>query len=113
MCEDMKKAEVKPDEDLAYAVETLEQITDEWFEQQQRGGFENTTATFRKKRVSDRDVLKTFKNTMYKRRWFDNISERFRLFILNLPKWLMKKIWNILVRSIEFMQKVERYKNKA
>ncbi len=103
----MKKAEVKPDEDLAHAVETLEQITDEWFEQQ-RDGFKNTSVTSRKKRTSDCDVLKTFKNTMYKRRWFDNILERFRLFILNLPKWLMKKIWNILVRSIEFIQKVER-----
>ena len=96
----MKKAEVKPDEDLAHAVETLEQITDEWFEQQ-RDGFKNTSVSPQKKRTSDCDALKTFKNTMYKRRWFDNILERFRLFILNLPKWLMKKIWNILLREMK------------
>jgi len=110
--EDMKKAEVKPDEELTRAVKTLEQITDEWIEQQ-AGRFENTIATFHKKRISDCDVLKTFKNTMYKRRRFDNILEKFRLFILNIPESLMKKIWNILVCSIEFMQKVERYRDKA
>jgi hypothetical protein len=41
----MKKAEVKPDEELAIAAETLDQITDEWIEQQ-KSRFENTT-TFR------------------------------------------------------------------
>ena len=105
----MKKAEVKPDEELAQAVETLEQITNEWLVQQ-RSRFENTTPTFRKKRISDCYVLKSFKNTMCKRRRFDETLDRFRLYILTIAESFLKKIWkNIIVRSIEFMLKVEKY----
>lgn len=105
----MKKAEVKPDEELAHAVETLEQITNEWLVQQ-RSRFENTTPTFRKKRISDCYVLKSFKNTMCKRRRFDETLDRFRLYILTIAESFLKKIWkNIIVRSIEFMLKVEKY----
>ncbi len=120
--EDMKKAEVKPDEvkpdeELAHAVESLEQITnaiDEWIEQQ-RGRFENTTATFRKKWISDwfSDfyVLKFFKDKKNGRR-FDDIVDTFRLYIPNIAESL-KEIWNNFVRSVKFMQKVERDKDRA
>ncbi len=107
----MKKAEVKPEEELAHAVETLEQIADEWIEKQ-RSRFENTTAKFSKKRISYCNVLKLFKNAMYKKRRFGDILDRFRLYIPNITE-LLKKMWNDFVRSIEFMLKIERYENKA
>lgn len=105
----MKKAEVKPDEELANAVETLEQITNEWLEQQ-RSRFENTTPTLQEKRIPDCYVLRSFKNTMCKRRRFDETLYGFHLYILTIAKSLPKKIWkHIIVRSIEFMLKVEKY----
>ena len=111
----MKKAEVKPDEELDHAAETLDQITDEWIEQQ-RSRFENTTTTFWKKWISDwfSDfyVLKFFKDKMYKRR-FDDLVDTFLLYIPNIAKSL-KEIWNNFVRSVRFMQKkVERDKDRA
>jgi len=115
--EDMKKAEVKPDEELAFAVESLVQITDgleEWIEQQ-RGRFAHTTAAFRKKWISDwfSDfyVLKFFKDKKNGRR-FDDIVDTFRLYIPNIAESL-KEIWNNFVRSVKFMQKVERDKVRA
>ena len=57
--EDMKKAEVKPDEELADAVETLEQITDEWLKQQSIK-FEKPKQTSPKKRISDCYVINIF-----------------------------------------------------
>ena len=105
----MKKAEVKPDEELANAVETLGQITDEWLEQQ-RFRFVNTNQTSHKKRISDCYIINRFKNTMCKRRRFDETLYGFHLYILTIAKSLPKKIWkHIIVRSIEFMLKVEKY----
>ena len=115
--EDMKKAEVKPDEELALAIESLEQITyaiDEWIEQQ-RGRFAHTTTAFRKKWISDwfSDfyILKFFKDKKNGRR-FDDIVDTFRLYIPNIAESL-KEIWNNFVRSVKFMQKVERDKVRA
>lgn len=103
----MNKAEVKPEEELTHTVETLEQIADEWLEKQ-RSRSENTTAKFSKKRISDCNVLTLFKNTMYKKRRFGDILDRFRLYIPNIAE-LLKKMWNDFVRSIESMLKIERY----
>jgi len=115
--EDMKEAEVQPDEELAFAVESLERITnaiDEWIEQQS-GRFAHTTAAFRKKWISDwfSDfyILKFFKDKKNGRR-FDDIVDTFRLYIPNIAESL-KEIWNNFVRSVKFMQKVERDKVRA
>jgi len=111
--EDMKKAEVKSDEESANAAETLDQITDEWIEQQ-KSRFENTT-TFRKRQISDwfSDfyILKFFKDKMYKKR-FDDILNTFRLYIPNIAESL-KERWNSFVSSVRFLQKGERDKDKA
>jgi hypothetical protein len=103
----MKKAEVKSEEESANAIETLEQIANEWIEKQ-RSRSENTTATLSKKRISDCNVLTSFKNTMYKKRRFGDILDRFRLYIPNMAE-LLKKMWNDFVRSVESMLKIERY----
>ena len=106
----MKKAEVKPEEESANAVKTLEQIAEEWIEKQ-RGRSKNTAATFSNKRISDCNVLTLFKNAMYKKRRFGDILDRVRLYIPKITE-LLKNMWNDFVRSIEFMLKIERYENK-
>jgi hypothetical protein len=115
--EDMKKAKVKPDEELVHAVESLERITnaiDEWVEQQ-KGRFEKTTAAFRKKWISDwfSDfyVLKFFKDKVTKKR-FDDIVDTFSLYMPNIAESL-REIWNNFMRSVQFMQKVEKDKDRA
>lgn len=115
--EDVNKAKVKPDEELVHAVESLERITnaiDEWVEQQ-KGRFEKTTAAFRKKWISDwfSDfyVLKFFKDKVTKRR-FDDIADTFSLYIPNIAESL-REIWNNFMRSVQFMQKVEKDKDRA
>ncbi len=109
----MKKAEVKPEEELAIAAETLDQITDEWIEQQ-KSRFENTT-TFRKRQISDwfSDfyILKFFKDKIYKKR-FDDILNTFRSYVPNIAESLKEK-WNNFVSSVRFMQKGEGDKDKA
>ena len=115
--EDMKKAKVKPDEELVHAVESLERITNaigEWVEQQ-KGRFEKTTAAFRKKWISDwfSDfyILKFFKDTVTKSR-FDDIVDTFSLYKPNIAESL-REIWNNFMRSVQFMQKVEKDKDRA
>jgi hypothetical protein len=109
----MKKAEVKPDEELANAAQTLDQITDEWIEQQ-KSRFENIT-TFRKRQISDcfSDfyILKFFKDKIYKKR-FDDVLNTFHLYIPNIAESL-KERWNNFVSSVRFMQKGERDRDKA
>ena len=104
----MKKAEVKPDEELADAVETLEQITHEWLEQQSFR-FEKPKQTSHKKRISDCYVINRFQNTMCKKRGFEDIFDIFRICISKFIASLMKAGKYIIVRSIEFILKVERH----
>ncbi len=113
----MEKANIKNHEELAQAVESLERIADgmeEWTEQQRRR-FARTTSAFRKKWISDwfSDfyILKFFKDKKNGRR-FDDIVDTFRLYIPNIAESL-KEIWNNFVRSVKFMQKVERDKVRA
>lgn len=105
----MKKAEVKPAEEPANAVETLEQIAHEWFEKQ-RSRSENAAAALNKKRISDCNVLTSFKKTMYKKRRFGDILNSFRLHIPKIAE-LLKEMWKEFVRSIESILKIERYEN--
>ena len=104
----MKKAEVKPDEELANAVETLGQITNEWLEQQ-RNRFENTTSTFRKKRISDCYIINRFKNTMCKKLGPEDIFVILRIFTLKIIGSFTKAGKYIIVCSIEFIIKIERH----
>lgn len=109
---EVKSDEVKPDEELTHAVETLEQITDEWLEQQ-RFRFKNTNQTSHIKWIPDCYVLKLFKNTMCKKRRFGDILDMFRLYIPKIIGSFKEIGKNIIVRSMEFMLKVERYEDKA
>ena len=104
----MKKAEVKPDEELANAVETLGQITDEWLEQQ-RFRFVNTNQTSHKKRISDCYIINRFKNTMCKKRGLEDIFDMFRIYTPKIVGSLTKAGKYIIVCSIEFILKVERH----
>jgi hypothetical protein len=108
MC-DMKKAEVKPEEEPTNAVETLEQIADEWIEKQ-KSRSENAAAALSKKRISDCNVIRSFKNTMYKKRRFGDILKSFWLYIPKIAE-LIKEMWKGFVRSIEYVLKIERYEN--
>ncbi len=110
----MEKTKVKHDEELAHAAESLEQIAnglEEWIEQQ-KGRFEHTTAAFRKKWISDwfSDfyIMKFFKDMVHKRR-FEDIADTLRLYMPNIAESL-KEVWNNFLRSVKFMQEVERNK---
>ncbi len=112
----MEKTKVKHDEELAHAAESLEQIAnglEEWIEQQ-KGRFEHTTAAFRKKWItdwfSDFYIMKLFKDMVHKRR-FEDIADTLRLYMPNIAESL-KEIWNNFLRSVKFMQKVERSKGR-
>ncbi len=104
----MKKAEVKPDEELTDSVKTLEQITHEWLEQQSFK-FEKPKKTSPKKRISDCYVINRFKNTMCKKRGFEDIFSIFGICISKVICSLMKAVKNIIIRSIEFILKIERH----
>jgi hypothetical protein len=113
----MEKAKIKNHEELAQAVESLERIADgmeEWTEQQRRR-FERTTSAFRKKWISDwfSDfyILKFFKDKNNGRR-FDDIVDTFRLYIPNIAESL-EKIWGDFLRSVKFLQQIERDKYRA
>jgi len=104
----MKKAEVKPDEELTNTVETLKQITNEWFEQQSIR-FEKPKQTSHKKRISDCYVIYVFKNVMCKKRGFEDIFYIFLICISKIICSLMKTGKDIIVRSIDFILKIERH----
>jgi len=102
----MKKAEVKSDEELT-TVETLKQITNEWLEQQ-RSRVEKPKQASPKKRISDCSAVNRFKNTMCKKLGFEDIFYIFGICIAKLICSLRKAMKYIIVRSIEFILKVER-----
>ena len=111
----MKKDEIKNDE-LRIAVESLEIIADsleQWL-QEQRDRFKHTTKAFRKKWItdwfSDFYVMKFFKDAEHQRR-FDDILDLYNLF---MPEMVgpLKEVWNSFLRSVKFMQQVERDKDK-
>jgi len=115
MKKDMNNNEIKKD-GLASAVESLEIIADnleQWL-QEQRDRFKHTTKAFRKKWVSDwfSDfyVMKFFKDAEHQRR-FDDILDTFKVF---MPEMVgpLKEVWNSFLRSVKFMQQVERDKDK-
>jgi hypothetical protein len=111
----MKKEEMKNNE-LHIAIESLEIIADnldQWLEEQ-RGRFKHTTKAFRKKWItdwfSDFYVMKFFKDADHQRR-FDDILDLYNLF---MPEMVgpLKEVWNSFLRSVKFMQQVERDKDK-
>jgi hypothetical protein len=113
----MEKANNTNHEELAQAVESLERIADgmeEWTEKQ-RGRFASTTAAFRKKWISDwfSDfyILKFFKDGKNGRR-FEDIVDAFHLYIPDIAKSL-EKIWNDFLRSVKFLQQIEKDKDRA
>jgi hypothetical protein len=115
MKKDTKQTEVKQDS-LASAIESLEIIADaleEWLEDQ-GDRFKRTTKAFRKKWVSDwfSDfyVMKFFKDSRNQRR-FDDILDIFNVFMPDLVGPL-KEVWNSFLRSVKFMQQVERDKDR-
>ncbi len=115
MNKDMNNNEIKNDE-LLIAIESLEIIADnleQWLEQQ-RNRFKHTSKAFRKKWVtdwfSDFYVMKFFKDAEHQRR-FDDILDLYNLF---MPEMVgpLKEVWNSFLRSVKFMQQVERDKDK-
>ena len=111
----MKNDEIKQD-GLASAVESLEIIVaglEKWL-QEQRERFRRTTKAFRKKWISDwfSDfyVMKFFKDTEHQRR-FDDILDTFNVFMPDMVGPL-KEVWNSFLRSVKFMQQVERDKDR-
>lgn len=115
--EDIEKVEVKPDEELAPAVESLEQITkgiEEWIKKQ-GGRFEHTKKAFRKKWISDwfSDfyIMELFKDKVEDRE-YDDIVDTFRLYMPKLTGSL-KEIRDNFLRSVKFMQKIEEDKDKV
>jgi hypothetical protein len=115
MKKDMNNNEIKKD-GLASAVESLEIIADgleQWL-QEQRERFKRTTKAFRKKWVSDwfTDfyVMKFFKDAEHQRR-FDDILDTFNVFMPDMVGPL-KEVWNSFLRSVKFMQQVERDKDR-
>ena len=115
MNKDMNNNEIKNDE-LLIAIESLEIIADnleQWLEQQ-RNRFKHTSKAFRKKWVtdwfSDFYVMKFFKDAEHQRR-FDDILDLYNLFLPDMVGPL-KEVWNSFLRSVKFMQQVERDKDK-
>lgn len=115
MKKDMNNNEIKNDE-LHIAIESLEIIADnleQWL-QEQRDRFKHTTKAFRKKWItdwfSDFYVMKFFKDAEHQRR-FDDILDLYNLF---MPEMVgpLKEVWNSFLRSVKFMQQVERDKDK-
>jgi hypothetical protein len=114
--EDIEKAEVKRDNELAQAAESLEQIAngmDEWIGQQ-RDRFEHTTTTaFRKKWISkwfsDFSIMTLFKDTVHKRQ-FGDIVDTFRLYMPDIAESL-KEIYNNFLQCTKFMRQIQNDKN--
>ncbi|MCP4258003.1 MAG: hypothetical protein GY774_10815 [Planctomycetes bacterium] len=115
MKEDMNNNEIKQD-GLGSAVKSLEIIVtslEQWLDEQ-RERFKRTTKAFRKKWVSDwfSDfyVMKFFKDSEHQRR-FDDILDTFNVFMPDMVGPL-KEVWNSFLRSVKFMQQVERDKDR-
>ena len=119
--EDIEKAEVKKevkrDNELAQAAESLEQIAngiDEWIAQQ-RDRFKHTTTAFRKKWISrwfsDFFIMELFKDTIHKRQ-FGDIVDTFRLYMPDIAESL-KEIWNNFLQCTKFMRQIQNDKNKV
>ena len=86
---DDNKTEVKLDDKKDDAVETLDQIVDEWFAQE-RIRFENTTLASHE-RNSNCHGFKLLKDTLFKKR---RIKDILRLYLPKIAKFLKKKIRN-------------------
>ena len=115
--EDIEKAEVKRDNELAQAAESLEQIAngmDEWIAQQ-RDRFKHTTTAFRKKWISrwfsDFFIMELFKDTVHKRQ-FGDIVDTFRLYMPDIAESL-KEIWNNFLHCTKFMRQIQNDKNRV
>lgn len=115
MKQEMETNEIKRD-GLVSAVESLQIIVDnleDWL-QEQRDRFKRTTKAFRKKWISDwfSDfyVMKFFKDAENQRR-YDDILDTFNVF---MPEMVgpLKEVWNSFLRSVKFMQQVERDKDR-
>jgi hypothetical protein len=115
MKQEMENNEIKRD-GLASAVQSLQIIADgleQWL-QEQRERFKRTTKAFRKKWISDwfSDfyVMKFFKDNENQRR-YDDILDMFNVF---MPEMVgpLKEVWNSFLRSVKFMQQVERDKDR-
>lgn len=115
--EDIEKTEVKRDNELAHAAESLEQIAnniDEWIGQQ-KDRFKHTTTAFRKKWISrwfsDFFIMELFNDTVHKRQ-FGDIIDTFRLYMPNIAESL-KEVWNNFLQCTKFMRQIQNDKNKV
>ena len=115
--EDIEKTEVKRDNELAQAAESLEQIAngmDEWIAQQ-GDRFKHTTTAFRKKWISrwfsDFFVMELFKDTVHKRQ-FGDIVDTLRLYMPDTAESL-KEIWNNFLQCTKFMRQIQNDKNRV
>jgi len=115
--EDIEKTEVKRDNELAHAAESLEQIAngmDEWIGQQ-KDRFKHTTTAFRKKWISrwfsDFFIMELFKDTVHKRQ-FGDVVDTFRLYMPNIAESL-KEIWDNFLQCTKFMRQIQNDKNRV
>jgi len=115
--EDIEKTEVKRDNELAHAAESLEQIAngmDEWIGQQ-KDRFKHTTTAFRKKWISrwfsDFFIMELFKDTVQKRQ-FGDVVDTFRLYMPNIAESL-KEIWDNFLQCTKFMRQIQNDKNRV
>ena len=115
--ENIEKAKVKRDNELARAAESLEQIAndmDVWIGQQ-RDRFKHTTTAFRKKWISrwfsDFFIMELFKDTVQKRQ-FGDIVDTFHSYMPNIAESL-KEIWNNFLRCTKFMRQIQNDKNRV
>lgn len=100
---DDNKTEIIFDDTKEGAVETLEQIADEWFAQE-RVRFEHTTLACHE-RNSDCHGFKSLKDTLFKKR---QVKDILRTYLPKIAKFLKKKMRKLLVSLIEHMLRVEK-----
>jgi hypothetical protein len=104
--------EIKPEEDDK-AVETLEQIADEWF-QQQRSRFEIARRAARESdrpgptKASDSDYLKQMRDTLCRKRRFEDVLYGSCFCAHKIWRFIKRQIRRMLVRLVEYILKVEK-----
>jgi len=108
----IKKVEVNLDDDMSRieyddneydAIETLQQIEDDWFAQQ-RKRFENATLASRERKSNLQSFI-LLKESLFKKRQLKDIL---RLYLPKFSKFLLNKIRKFIIWLIEYILKIEK-----
>jgi hypothetical protein len=100
---DDNKTQIELYDNKDNAIETLQQIEDDWFAQQ-RTRFENNTLASRE-RNSNCYSFMLLKDSLFKKRQLKDIL---RLYLPKFSKFLKKKMRNFVIWLIEYILKVEK-----